>query len=111
MVTKKQILKEVQELSNLIKSNTFNQLKEDSEELKRIKELLSHIRFKVKDIKYYKDDDAVKITYELPKIVLKLDENGKVANKNDFFYSVNVLELVSLEDMLTIQDFLGKLEK
>ena len=111
MVTKKQILKEVQDLSNLVKGKEFEKLKKDSEELQKINSLLANIKFKVKDIKYYEEDEAVKITYELPKIVLYLDENGKVANKNDFFYSTNMLELISLEDMMKIQDFLRKLEK
>lgn len=110
MVTKKQLLKEIQELSALIKGNTFSQLKKDSEELHRIQELLSHVKFKVKDIKYFKDDNAVRIVYELPKIALPLDENGKVAKKDDFFYSTNVLELISLEDMLMIQEFLNNLQ-
>ena len=110
IVTKKQLLKSIQELTDFIKGEEFTKLKKDSEELQRIKELLSHIKFKIKDFSYFKEDNAVKITYELPKIVLPLDENGKVAKKDEFFYSVNVLELISLEDMLMIQEFLNNLQ-
>lgn len=111
MVTKKQILKEIQDLSNIIKGDRFTQLEKDSEELHKLQELLSHIKFKVKDIKYYKDDNAVRIVYELPKIVLPLNEEGKVAKKDEFFYSTNVLELISLDDMLMIQEFLNNLQQ
>lgn len=111
MVTKKQILAQLKELTDLIKSDKFNQLQKDSEELAEIKELLSHVKFKVKNVKYINDNESktVQIIYELPKIILNVDENGNV-DKNDFFYSTNRLEMISLEDMETIQDLLLKLK-
>lgn len=109
IVTKKQLLKAIQDLTDFVKGETFTQLKKDSEELHRIQGLLANVKFKIKDISYFKEDNAVRIVYELPKIVLPLDENGKVAKKDDFFYSSNVLELISLEDMLMIQEFLNNL--
>ena len=107
MVTKKQILAQLKELTDLIKSDEFNRLKQDSEDLHEIRTLLSNIKFKIKDFNYYKEDNIVQIRYELPVINLTLDENGE-PNKNDFFYSVNKLELISLEDMQKIIKFLEK---
>ena len=108
-VTKKKLLKDIQkdvkELSSFVKTKEYEQLKKDSQELHEIKALLSNIHFKIKDAQFDKDEKKVLITYELPKIVLDVDENGEV-NKNDFFYSVNVLELISLEDMQKILKFL-----
>jgi len=109
MVTKKQILAQIQELTDYIKSDEFERLKKDSERLKEIEELLSHIKFKIKDIKYFKEEQNVVITYELPKIVLNVDAEGNV-NKDDFFYSVNSLELINLEDMQKIQNCLEQVK-
>ena len=113
MVTKKQLLKQilerVQELENYIKSDEFNQLKQDSEELKTTKELLSHVKFKVKDINYFEDNNSVQIRYELPIVNLQLDEQGE-PDKNDFFYSVNMLEMIGLEDVNKILDYLEKVQ-
>ena len=107
MVTKKQILAQLNELTDLIKSDEFNRLKKDSDELKETKSLLSNIKFKVKDIKYYKDENFVQIRYELPVINLTLDDQGN-PSKNEFFYSSNRLEMISLEDMKKIQELLEK---
>lgn len=109
MVTKKQILAQLKELTDLIKSDEFNRLKNDSEELKRIKALLPSIKFKIKDLNYFEEEKIFQIRYELPVINLQLDENGN-PNKNDFFYSSNVLEMISLEDMKKVQDFLERIK-
>lgn len=107
MVTKKQILARIDELTNLIKSDEFNRLKQESEELKRIKALLPNIKFKVKDINYYKENNVVQIRYELPVITLQLNEEGE-PSRNEFFYATNVLEMISLEDMQKIMEYLEK---
>ena len=107
MVTKKQILARIDELTNLIKSDEFNHLKQESEELKRIKALLPNIKFKVKDINYYKENNVVQIRYELPVITLQLNEEGE-PSRDEFFYATNVLEMISLEDMQKIMEYLEK---
>ena len=113
MITNKKLSKQIQELSDFIKSNEYEELKKDSAELKRVKELLSHVKFKVKDIKFFEEGEenqpTVRIIYELPVIDLTIDENGE-PSKNDFFYSSNMLEMISLEDMNKIQDFLRKIK-
>ena len=81
----------------------------DSEELKKIKSLLTHVKFKIKNTQVISNQETGKtnivVTYELPRIVLELDENGN-PNKNDFFYSTNMLDMISLEDMSKFQDAL-----
>ena len=110
MVTKKQILARIDELTNFIKSDEYNRLKSDSEELKRLKSLLSHIKFKIKDVNFYEDDNIVQVRYELPTINLIIDEEGN-PNKNEFFRSANMLELVSLEDMNKVLNVLNKIKQ
>ena len=111
MFEKKKQLDEIQKnmsrLVEMLEGDEFNKLKKDSEELAKTKELLSHVRFKIKDTRVVDNQDNSRIdvivTYELPQIVLTLDENGN-PNKNDFFYSTNMLNMISLEDMSKFQN-------
>ena len=97
----------LQNLVTLLESGEIQRLKKDSEELKKTKELLSHVRFKIKDTRVVENQQtgsvSVVVTYELPRIELTLDENGN-PNKDDFFYSTNMLDMISLEDMGKFQD-------
>jgi len=97
----------LQNLVNLLESGEIQRLKKDSEELKKTKELLSHVRFKIKDTRVVENQQtgrvSVVVTYELPRIELVLDEDGN-PNKDDFFYSTNMLDMISLEDMGKFQD-------
>lgn len=96
-------------LTALLESGEVQQWKKDSEELKKTKELVSHVKFKIKDVRIVEDTDTGKqrvvVVYELPRVVLELDENGN-PNKNDFFYSSNMLDMISLEDMSLFQKVL-----
>ena len=110
MFNKKKIIdleKKVDKLTALLESNEIKQLRKDSDELKKTKELLSHVKFKIKETRVVENQDngniSIIVTYEMPRIVLELDENGR-PNKNDFFYSSNMLDMISLEDMSKFQD-------
>ena len=110
MFTKQKIIdleKKVDKLTALLESNEIKQLRKDSDELKKTKELLSHVKFKIKETRVVENQDngniSIIVTYEMPRIVLELDENGR-PNKNDFFYSSNMLDMISLEDMSKFQD-------
>ena len=108
MRTKKQIEelnKKVDNLTKIIETNELNRLRAESAELKEIKALLSNVAFKVKNVQYFKQDNTVQIRYELPVINLKIDEKG-LPEKNNFFYSVNALNLINIEDMKRIQSIL-----
>lgn len=109
-----EIRENVDKLVALLESNEIKQLRKDSEELKKIKSLLAHIKFKIKDIKVMPNQETgrmnVVVTYELPRIILELDENGN-PNRNDFFYSTNMLDMISLEDMSKFQSVLRNARK
>lgn len=104
----------VKKLVALLESNELKQLRKDSEELKKIKSLLAHVKFKIKDTKVMPNQDTGKmnvvVTYELPRIILELDENGN-PSKNDFFYASNMLDMISLEDMSKFQNVLRNARK
>lgn len=99
----------IDHLAALLESGEVQQWKKDSDELKKTKELLSHVKFKIKDVRIVEDTNTGKqkviVVYELPRIELELDENGN-PNKNDFFYSSNMLDMISLEDMSYFQKIL-----
>lgn len=111
MTRLKIIDQKIDRLTELLESNEIKQLRLDSEELKKIKDLLAHVKFKIKEVRAVDNQNtggkSVIVTYELPRIVLELDENGN-PNKNEFFYSVNMLNLVSFEDMMKVQKVLEK---
>ena len=98
---------QIKHLTDLLESNEIKQFKKDSEELKKTKELLSHVRFKIKETRVLENQEtggvSLVVTYELPRVVLELDENGN-PNKDAFFYSTNMLDMISLEDMSKFQD-------
>lgn len=114
MVTKKDILVQLKELTDLIKSEQFEKYRADSNELTQVRELLSHIRFKIKDIRLVDNEESldktIQITYELPRVKLTIDPEGNIS-KNDFFYATNFLEMISMEDMQKLQDFIESAKK
>lgn len=91
-----------------LKSVEINRLRDESAELKELKELLENVRLGVKKVQAF-EDGSVKIIYNIPSVVIKKDADGNW-EKNDFFYSVNKLELISFEDMLKISKVLDNIE-
>lgn len=110
MRTKKQLeeLKaQVERLTQIIETQELVRLRRDSEELKELKELLSYVKIKVKNVQYFKQDNTVQVRYELPFVNLKIDENG-LPEKNNLFFSINALNLINIEDMKSIQKVLSE---
>ena len=112
--TVKRIEADVKHLIDLIEGDEMKKLRKDSEELAKIKNLISHVKFKIKSIQVVENQETgnprVIVNYELPQIILDLDENN-VPNKNEFFYSSNMLDMISLEDMQKFQDVLNKIKR
>ena len=86
-------------------------LKEESKELQNTKELLNNIKIDVSDVKTILDqntmEEVVEVKYSLPVVTLHFDENGE-PYKNELFYALNALNLISLEDMDKIRIILEK---
>lgn len=108
----KKIEQKLDHLITLIEGEEFSKLQKDSEELKQLKELLKSIKFKVKEARIVNDDKgtSVVVTYELPRIIINFDDNHNPI-KNDFFFSTNMLNMISLEDMATCQNLIEKAKK
>ena len=74
------IEEKVNKMVDLLESNEVKQLRKDSEELKKIKSLLAHVKFKIKNVNVITNQETgrpnIIVTYELPRVVLELDENG-----------------------------------
>ena len=110
MRTKKQLEElraQVERLTQIIETQELVRLRRDSEELKELKELLSYVKIKVKNVQYFKQDNTVQVRYELPFVNLKIDENG-LPEKNNLFFSINALNLINIEDMKSIQKVLSE---
>ena len=99
----------ISELTKIVKTREYNLLKEESKELHEIKDLLEQVKIEVKDVKLILDQDTMEevlsVQYQLPSITLHFDENGD-PYKNDLFYAINALNLISLEDMDKIRKLL-----
>ena len=108
MITKKQLQEQLQELGqtvhdlkNIIVTDELKSLREDKKRFTEQTELISDVKFRVKSAKIVDDDtgsQSLVIIYQLPMITIPLDEKGDPIEKNSFFYAVNALGLVSLED-------------
>lgn len=75
----------------------LEKLRKDSAELAQIKELVSHVKLSLRDVRVVENDTgsvSVVVVYEPPRIVLTLDENGE-PQKDEFFYSTNRLNMIS----------------
>lgn len=113
MITKKQLQAQIVELTNEVKKLTEMVV---TDEVKRLKEkeklyeeqtqLLSNVKFRVKSAKVTDSGSgtpSVVVIYQLPMITIELDENGDPIERIPFFYSVNALGMVSIEDYKTIE--------
>ena len=108
MITKKQLQEQLQELGqtvhdlkNIIVTDELKSLREDKKRFTEQTKLISDVKFRVKSAKIVDDDtgsQSLVIIYQLPMITIPLDEKGDPIEKNSFFYAVNALGLVSLED-------------
>lgn len=108
MITKKQLQEQLQELGqtvhdlkNIIVTDELRSLREDKKRFTEQTKLIGDVKFRVKSAKIVDDDtgsQSLVIIYQLPMITIPLDEKGDPIEKNSFFYAVNALGLVSLED-------------
>ena len=95
---------------NILLNERNTEIKELREQVKKyedVKELLKPIKLKVKKVLYSETSETVIIEYETPTVVLEFD-NGEQITKNDFLKSVNLLNIIGLEDQMKIQNEINK---
>ena len=105
----KEIKETVDKINNSIAKDTLQKLSK----LEELEKNLSHISFKVKNIveKYEEDGNkSLKIEYIVEPIKLVFDANGEMFFDNKF-YSINMLNLISFDDMNKIQKAINKISK
>ena len=121
MITKKQLLEEIEqlraevkELSKIVVTDELKTLKEKEKRFEEQTKLISNVKFRVKSAKVAEDvngSPGIVIIYQLPIISIPLDEKGDPIERNPFFYAVNALGMVSLEDYQAIERALAEAKK
>ena len=121
MITKKKMQKridelaaEVKELSRIVVTDELAKLREKEKLYEEQTKLLSNVKFRVKSAKVVDGGSGapnVVVVYQLPIITIPLDEKGDPSEKIPFFYSVNALGMVSIEDYQSIETALIEAKK
>lgn len=121
MITKKKMQKridelaaEVKELSRTVVTDELAKLRGKEKLYEEQTKLLSNVKFRVKSAKVVDDGNGapnVVVIYQLPIITIPLDEKGDPSEKIPFFYSVNALGMVSIEDYQSIETALIEAKK
>lgn len=118
MITKKDLqnqiealTEKVKELTEIVVTDELRFLKEEKKNFDEQTALLSDVKFRVKSVKVTDEQDSIVITYQLPVVTLKLDEQGNPIEKIPFFYAVNALGLVGISDYETIQNAINHVKK
>lgn len=101
----------IDELIKIIKDDELKALRQESKELKNVKELLKPIKFKVQTIRSYVDTDTgsehIQISYE-PSVVDLEFQDGKQLNRSELLRSANMLNFTGLEDQMKIKNEITK---
>ena len=103
---------EIAELSQIIKTQELLRLRAENARLKEREDLLKCVHIQLKDVAYIEEEGFILVKYTVPNQKVYVDGEGKIT-KNDFFYAINKLQLISLDDMKKIQkvvDFAKKVK-
>jgi uncharacterized protein YuzE len=106
----KEIQKELKELKKLVETNELERLRRRHDELITQNKLLEYIKInvaKARVVETEEGDKSVVVKFSMPDIVLKFDEDGNVI-KNNTFYAINYLNLLSIEDTLKLNEILRR---
>ena len=104
---------EIAELSQIIKTQELIRLREENARLREREELLKYVHIQLKDVAYVEEEGFILVKYAISNQKVFVDGEGKIA-KNNFFFAVNKLQLISLDDMKKIQkvvDYAKKINK
>ena len=92
---------EVSDLRQIIKTQELIRLRTENARLKEKEQLISRVKFKLKSVAYLEEDGIILVKYEIPPVKVRVNEENEI-QKNDFFYAVNKLQLLSLDDLKKI---------
>lgn len=100
---------EVEDLRQIIKTQELIKLRNENALLKEKEQLINKIKFKLKDVGYIEEENAILVKYKIPDVKILVNEEGEPL-KNDFFYAVNKLQLISFEDMKKISALIDNIK-
>lgn len=101
---------EIEDLRQIIKTQELLNLRAENARLKEKEQLINKIKFKLKSVAYLEEDGIILVKYEIPPVKVAVNEAGEV-QKNDFFYAVNKLQLLSLDDLKKISAVVDNIKK
>lgn len=102
----KKIVENIEKKVNYLSKDSFYKARKYDEQ----KELLKKINLKVKKVNLFLNNDGqvgLDIDYEIAPLKIYFDDDGQML-KNERFYAINALDLVSKEDMQKVQEFLNE---
>lgn len=100
---------EIADLRQTIVTQELIRLRSENLRLKEKEELLNKIKFRLKDVAYVEEDDAVLVKYSFPSVKVFFNEDGG-PKRNELFYSINKLQLIPFNDMSKIQAVLDEVK-
>ena len=100
----------IEELTQIVKTQELLRLRAENERLKEKEKLMKNVHMKVKSVSYIPEDNIILVKYDIAPARVPVNEEGQV-QKNDFFYAVNKLQLISFDDMSKIQAVINQLKK
>lgn len=92
---------EIEDLKEIVKTQELIKLRAENARLKEKEQLISKIKFKLRDVAFLDEERAILVKYQIPNVKVFVSPEGKVL-KNDFFYAINKLQLISFDDMKKI---------
>lgn len=106
------LTKKVDELTDIIKTNELVRLREESKDYKTVLALLKDVRLEIKSVRSVENQDgtdSIVVEYNTPSVVLTTRDGETSTDK--FLYAVNMLNLISMDDMEKIRKVINKVEK
>ena len=104
------IRKDLKEIKETLKDITKGALHK-SKKYDEMSEQIKHIKLKVKSAKVVFLENGtfgVEVTYDIPTITVQYDKTVNTWAKNESFYAINKLNLVSFKDMLRVKKVLDE---
>lgn len=105
----KQLENQIKNLQDIIEKREIERLQNIEKQHTATISDLQNVKFKVKSAVYSEQERSVVIKYDIPPIVLKIDDNGK-PELNKTFRSINMLNLVGMDDFKKIQNVLNSIK-
>lgn len=101
---------EIEDLRQIIKTQELLKLRAENQRLKEKEQLISKVKFNLQDVAYLQEEDAILVKYKVPFIKVFFDEKNEII-KNDMFYAINKLQLISFDDMKKIQTLINEIKE